>query len=248
MILPTTPSRYSTCFTCPLLPTGFPLRPPRASFGEAFLRRLLQPRGRRRDRRFHPAEPLARSSPARGQGRGRGRGAGRGGARSGNRIVTAGSSGAVGDGISRRRRRGAVVPVHVPEVSGGVDDVADAPLELFRLGESAVGLAVPEDDAADAGLVGAAATAAAEVCGGCGRRGAGRHHLDYEDAPGTRLQGDFAEGGGKSGDEFLGELGRVRLVSCFALLLSFPVIVASRAGCLASLPSPLPPRIAPESA
>lgn len=82
----------------------------------------------------------------------------------------------------------AIVPVHMPQVPLRRYHVAHPPLELLGLGEPAVHLAVPEHPAL------------AGIC--CTFRSSGCKILavvdgDDECSPRGRLQGDFAEGGGK---------------------------------------------------
>lgn len=102
-----------------------------------------------------------------------------------------------GDGASIlfRRRSGfsvlllAVVSIDVAEVTPGLDDVPDAPLQLLCLGEAAIDLAVPQDDAALLLLL-----------------RVHRSYLDDKYASCARLQGDFAQGRGESGQQLLGVL------------------------------------------
>lgn len=85
----------------------------------------------------------------------------------------------------------------MPQAPPGLDHVAHAALELLCFGEAAVGFAVPE--AGGLGL---------HCVGGCGRGGGGGggDELDAKDAAEAGLEGDFGEGVGEGGEEFLGVL------------------------------------------
>lgn len=97
----------------------------------------------------------------------------------------------------RPRLRPRIRPVHVPQAAPGLDHVAHAALELLCLGEAAVGFAVPE-----AG--GGCCDGGGGV--GIGGGGGGGDELDAKDAAEAGLEGDFGEGVGEGGEEFLGVL------------------------------------------
>ena len=101
--------------------------------------------------------------------------------------------------LPRGRPPRGVVAVDVAQVAGGVDDVADAALELLGLGEAAVGLAVPEQVGAR-GAVGGGSPGV-EAGGARGGRDGGRgdDELYPEHAARRRLQGYFAQGRGEGG-------------------------------------------------
>lgn len=96
----------------------------------------------------------------------------------------------------RPRLRPRIRPVHVPQAPLGLDHVTHAALELLGLGEAAVGFAVPE--AGGGGCGGGR--------GGGGSGGGGGDELNAKDAAEAGLEGDFGEGVGKGGEEFLGVL------------------------------------------
>lgn len=92
-----------------------------------------------------------------------------------------------------------MVAVHVAQVATRLDDVPHAPLELLCLGETAVGFAVPEDLARGNGAS-VPALGLTLPCLGLVVDG------DDEGAACGGLEGDFAEGEGKGGEELLGVL------------------------------------------
>lgn len=104
-----------------------------------------------------------------------------------------------------------MVPVDVPQVPARLDDVADAPLEFFGLGEAAVCFAVPEEGGFDGR--GGGGGGGGGIGRGRGRRGGGVslgmgvEDFYHEGSPRGGLEGDFAQAGGECGEEFLGVLG-----------------------------------------
>lgn len=197
------------------LPRILPPPPPRLR--QARFRSLLQPRRRRPDhrldtpraRRHDPVDgrtaggqvPRPGDFAAAGSGGGGGfRGGSIGGQRC--RVGSWGGyglcrigGGAGGGGRRRGGGGGRVVlaaggAVDVAQVAVWVDGVADAALELRRLGEAAVGFAVPEDAALRGGVVGV---------GVGGGSGSSCCYLDDENAARRGLESDFAEGGREGG-------------------------------------------------
>lgn len=115
------------------------------------------------------------------------------------RLVRAGGRGGAwgggggGGGGSSSRLAGfdGVVPIDVAEVPTGLDDIAHAAFELLGLGETAVGLAVPQD----------ARRKRLAARGGSGSGGG--HDVDDKGAAGGRLECDLAQGGREGREELL---------------------------------------------
>lgn len=111
---------------------------------------------------------------------------------------------------SSSRRGWTVVPVHVPEVPPGLDDVAHAALELLCLGEAAVDLAVPEDGAGRGGGGGAGHCRSLVLVLRAGHSNDTAVSLvddcDDEGAARGGLQGDFPQGEAERGEQLLGVL------------------------------------------
>jgi len=84
-----------------------------------------------------------------------------------------------------------IIAVHVAQVAAGVDHIPHAALQLFRLGETALGLAVPEDVAPRLLLL--------------GRRR--RRHLHPEDAARGGLQRHLVQRRREGRQELLREVG-----------------------------------------